>query len=123
MLTILPLTPVTTASLVGFGVLTEYLRDQLIETLSPCRGVLAGPLIDDPPADYVTDNGFEGEIALAYSPFPVLPSSREEESLGFEGAALSQEPVQLADPAIAALQIELRVVPIPLNVPHKIASG
>ena len=72
-LTMFPVTPMTCASKIEFGILAQSLRDKRFEDGPPALSLQLLPVADDVPAGDVEHHGFEAEIVVVSTFLQVGP--------------------------------------------------
>src|SRR5262245_15543621 len=97
-LTMFPVTPMTCASRVEFGILAQSLRNQCFEDGLPALGLQHLPVADDVPAGDVEYHGFEAEVVVLSAFLQVGPGFPQHSPVESEHIPLLEHVGERQDP-------------------------
>src|SRR5882724_1929983 len=115
-LTIFPITPMTRASGVEFGILTQSLRDKCFEDGPTALGLQLLPMADDLPASEVKYDGLEGEVVVLSTFLQVRPCNPQHLPVKVQHIPLLEQLLERQDPGEDMAKPEVGLVEVATDV-------
>src|SRR5262249_1765388 len=115
-LTMFPVTPMTCASKIEFGILAQSLRDKRFEDGPPALSLQLLPVADDVPAGDVEHHGFEAEIVVFSTFLQVGPGFPQHAPVEGDYISLLEQVRKRQDPGKNMAQPEIRLVEVATDV-------
>src|SRR5262249_32324241 len=109
-LTMFPVTPMTCASKIEFGILAQSLRDKRFEDSPPALSLQLLPVADNVPAGNVEHHGFEAEVIALSTFLQVGPGFPQHAPVEGEHISLLEQVRKRQEPGKNRAKPEIRLV-------------